>query len=106
MGVLEAKWAESPILTTREIATEMVGEIIYDAAHDALDRFKTTPEHKLIALVGRFACSGTWNEGVIDICYRTATKLRTTLDDVESAPVQELYSLPRVLQTTREHSGP
>jgi len=91
MRALDAKWAEAPILTVREMTTEEVDAEIMDKCSRALKEFMASPQERVIGLIGRSACRGVWNEEMSARCFRAGKELRASLSSEEADVIAELY---------------
>ena len=89
---LNVKWSQSPILTTHPLTTESLRRELHSANDKALQRFVDSGAHRILQLVGRFACGDAWSDSLCTTCYRAAQSLKVTLQEDESAVLDELHS--------------
>lgn len=99
MQRIDAKWLEEPIVTVREMTTAEVDAELISKCSSALRAFMASPQEKVIALIGRSAYRGVWNEEMSASCFRAGRELRASLTFAGADVIAELYG--RLTHDTR-----
>ena len=90
MRILQTKWAEEPVLTVCARTTAQIDEDVSARHSGIFQEFRTTPQYKLIELIGRSGCGGAWNSQMCEMCFRKGLAFHAALSNAETAVIKEL----------------
>ena len=99
---IDTIWLRDPIVTPWPISIVDVDAELRSKCSRALQAFMASPQEKVIALIGRSACGGAWNQEVSSSCFRASRTLRASLGIPEADVIAELYD--RITHDTRKQS--